>query len=1288
MMQRHLVAMFMLCAPLCACEEAPAPEAPVVVIEAPDAAPDVVGPCAAGCAPRLVNLPAEVSAPRGGTGTFQVVAEDQDDPGSLSFTVSERCALTSRVDEAGLITVGCPPVAETCVMWVGVKDGGELRDDQQLTMRCDEERAPEFLTTPPPTAREGEETSYAVRCEDANGGRPLLLPSGEDTCGGRVLDGRYVWTPGEGETSCTLGVSCTDGLFWVTQAGEVQIEEVANEMVNGAPRITNLPATIAADGGARGSFDVMTSDPDPSALLSLEITQTSCPFAVEIRDGVVEFQCGVGRVSCEAEVRVSDGEASAAELLRIECGNRPPAFVTTPPLSAQEGERYQYTPGCMDDDGDMLTMRAVTGTTCTGSGFGGVVSFFVNEQWGGRICTLRLECSDGLTEVYQEAVVQLIETNSAPVVSAPSASTKSRGLASALTVTTSDPDVPRQTLSLQLESDCSFPISLNGDKISYVCGDEIESCEAQLSASDGIEATTSTIQINCINDAPAVGIPYIIREQDGYKISPLKCTYTFGDANNDPNRSIVEWWRDGQLVGTGATLAAYRSGQEVECRVTPFDGMDYGAVRASIKYLLPIQAAATGGKHSCFIKGDKLYCWGENAHGQLGDGTTLSRRTPVAVSGMGSQVEAVAAGATHTCAIKAGALYCWGGNHEGQLGDGTTMARATPTLVQGAVEDLEQLALGEAHSCARRGVAVWCWGDNAYGQLGDGTTIDRATPGMVAGIHSAMLIAAGGRHTCAQQAGGYTCWGDNTHGQLGDGTTIARSTPVLSLATSQQEPRGALTAGDAHTCAVKGRQLYCWGDNSEGQVGDGSSVASRLNPTLLPTPAPEFAAQMSAGRRHTCANQGLLTYCWGANTHGQAGATGNGAQRTMTYVQGPKVTSPLFGLPQVSGGGAHSCLVRESVLGPELACWGDNTRGQLGRAAVGDQTSPMKVQDLSAGFMLSVGAYHSCVVGSQEGVMCWGDGLQLGVGGPLPQLMFVNPSGQGFEPISAGARHVCGSNGAEVACAGHNTSGQVASPPSATKRASPLQGDWPALGAGARHTCAASPREVRCWGDNASGQLGDGTLMSPQQPVKVVGLAVAQHQLAAGESHTCALALGALHCWGDNSRGQLGDGTTLRRTTPSVVTGLGSNVSRVFAGAEHTCAISLGRLYCWGANTSGQLGDGTVMDRSTPTLVQGLSANVTHGAAGADHTCAIRGGALYCWGDNSHGQLGDGTLLSRPLAAIVSGLNTGAYNVSAGDAHTCTVQNFTGALCWGSNSHGQLGYGVDQSWIALMVTLP
>src|SRR5439155_1413080 len=187
--------------------------------------------------------------------------------------------------------------------------------------------------------------------------------------------------------------------------------------------------------------------------------------------------------------------------------------------------------------------------------------------------------------------------------------------------------------------------------------------------------------------------------------------------------------------------------------------------------------AATG--HTCAFTeppGLAPYCWGLNTSGEVGDGTTTNRPSPVPVAGALNPLDGFSAGAFHSCALtqaSGGAAYCWGRNEEGELGDGTTTSKASPVAVGGG-RSFTAIATGYYHTCGLTAAgAVFCWGFNRDGGVGDGTSTNKSTPVAVAGGLTFTAISAGGNHTCGTTSTGAAyCWGSNTHSEVGDGTMV------------------------------------------------------------------------------------------------------------------------------------------------------------------------------------------------------------------------------------------------------------------------------------------------------------------------------------------------------------------------------------------------------------------------------------------------------------------------------------------------------------------------------------
>ena len=241
-------------------------------------------------------------------------------------------------------------------------------------------------------------------------------------------------------------------------------------------------------------------------------------------------------------------------------------------------------------------------------------------------------------------------------------------------------------------------------------------------------------------------------------------------------------------------------------------------------------AVTSGEQHACELRSDAtVWCWGRNDHGQLGDGTTTDRSTPVQVQGL-TAVTAIGAGLHHTCAVTAGNVFCWGANDSNQLGDGTTTDRAVPVQVVG-VTDGSAVVGGDSHSCELgNDGSVYCWGANGSGQLGFATTgsATAASPAAQVPSFTALTLAAHADTTCATiGTEAVRCWGANDHGQLGSATPPSSNAP---LPISGVAGALAITVGRRHACAVDALgSAYCWGDNTDGQLGDGTGVASAPN---------------------------------------------------------------------------------------------------------------------------------------------------------------------------------------------------------------------------------------------------------------------------------------------------------------------------------------------------------------------------------------------------------------------------------------------------------------------------
>ncbi len=614
-----------------------------------------------------------------------------------------------------------------------------------------------------------------------------------------------------------------------------------------------------------------------------------------------------------------------------------------------------------------------------------------------------------------------------------------------------------------------------------------------------------------------------------------------------------------------------------------------------------VAAISVGGSHACALsQAGAVQCWGNNIAGELGDGTTTNRSAPVAVVGLGGGVAALSLGNYHSCALLvSGGVQCWGPNDRGQLGDGSTVNSPVPIAVSGLGSGVTSIGAGFYHTCALiAGGAMKCWGYNQFGALGDGSTTTRTSPVAVAGLTGATAVSPGGGHTCVLLAlGDVKCWGYNFFGQTGNGSTSQSAVP----ANVAWHTVGVISvgAGAYHSCAVTlGGAARCWGDNDSGQLGD--TTTTQRTSAVAVAGLDSGVAAVSAGSFHSCAlTVGGGVWCWGRNSEGQLG------NNSLTDSPIPVAVVGLgSGVAAISAGGYHTCVLTTTGA---MKCWGLNGSGQVGDNSTTTRLTPADVSGLGSGVSaISAGALHTCaLIGGAA--KCWGYNTWGTVGDnsttqrQVPTA--VSGLGSGVAAISAGSLHTCALVAGGVKCWGYNVYGQLGDN-STTQRLTAV--DVVGLGGVAtsvvtaeRHTCALmASGGVRCWGDNSFGQLGDNSNTQRLTPVDVTGLAGATVLASAQGAHSCALsAAGSMKCWGRNGNGQLGDSSTSHRRTAVAIR---SAQSIAFASADSVLVATTPTLV---ASATG--GMPVVFDSWTPTTcsISGTTLTIT-GAVGS--LCGVR----------------------------------------------------------------------------------
>lgn len=721
-----------------------------------------------------------------------------------------------------------------------------------------------------------------------------------------------------------------------------------------------------------------------------------------------------------------------------------------------------------------------------------------------------------------------------------------------------------------------------------------------------------------------------------------------------------------------------------------------GTIPASTQYNYPTTPAvgtvisAADGTYTSEIvtTGGQVWASGDNTYGALGNGTTSTTATltysPVYTSSSNhtfTNAIAVSGGYYSSYALLAnGTVWAWGNNGNGELGNGTTTQEDYPVeVVAGActtcgsyLDDVVEIVAGSYYASALRADGtVWTWGYGGYESLGDGSTTQSTTPVEVCAVGNCTSPLTGVSQIAGREEaelalvnGNVDAWGLNSDGALGNGTSTGDT-----ATTGSDLPVAVCAPGTSSGCSSylsnirsigvsyqtgyvlsDAGNVYAWGANAYGELGQGTSCTIKGGGTECTTAADDVPNEVLAGADSPCgtylcnvehlaggqffalastANGSL--FAWGDNASGNLGNNTTTTETTPVQSLGIGGSGTLQNVTDVMAGSFSSmAFVTSTSSGVAssggVASWGDNSVGELGNNTTTSSLDPIQTDGVPNVVAIASGSLFQVALSATGNVYTWGDNNdgQLGVGG-IPESMSAvevpSVSGTGYLSniisVAAGSDFVVAlSASGNVLTWGLNSSGQLGNG-TTTQSNTPVEVCAPGTSAPCstylshmvkiaadtnQAFAVTSSGNVDSWGNNTDGQLGNNTTTASAIPVEVVGVADSGYlgsiaSVATGDFATYAVdTSGTMYSWGDNATGQLGINTTTESTTPVEVLGVGGtgNLTYVVAasgGTDFGYALdATGNVYSWGGNTSGDLGNGSTTQSKVPVEVCAVAA--------------------------------------------------------------------------------------------------
>lgn len=576
-------------------------------------------------------------------------------------------------------------------------------------------------------------------------------------------------------------------------------------------------------------------------------------------------------------------------------------------------------------------------------------------------------------------------------------------------------------------------------------------------------------------------------------------------------------------------------------------------------------------------------------------------------------------------------------------------------------------------------IYYWVWGNNGFFTFGNGSSVNKSSPIPVYNTGVPWLnFSVGQLH-----AGGIDIndnlwvWGFNDKGQVGDGTTATKSLPVSiagggawqQYSASRDVSIGLKTDGTAWT----------WGYNIEGALGNGTAGITSGKSSPVSVLGGHTFQFVNCGYRHAGGiTTGGRLYLWGSNDYGELGqlTSGGSILSPVSCTNFDTWTSIALGRHQSAG------LAGSGTLWT----WGNNNVGQLGDGTTSLRSSPVSISDGWSQISASFNSDNMAGIKTDGSLWTWGnnDSGQLGTNDLSSRITPTQiASGNTWLQVSCGdfRTHALRSDRTLWGC-GYNNNGQIGDG-TTTGKSSLVQvsGRFKNVQSLATaHDFAAAIKTdgtLWTWGSNNVGQLATNNTTSRSSPGTTIGAGTTWSTLGfigGGTTTNCAAIKsdGTLWTWGSNDYGQLADGTTFNRSSPVSVSG--TTWSSVYVGKTNMLGIKTdGTLWSWGAGNNGAIGDGTTNDRTSPVQVAGGGTTWTTAACGYRSSLAIKGGVLWAWGYNIQGQLGTGNTSSYSSPVSIAGGASDWSQVSCGYRHTAAVKTDGTLWTWGANSFGQLG---------------